>query len=174
LTGHRVSDCFKKKRDQGREQANVAKYIAGGKEEETADVVLMTIDEEEASYLMCEPCNSPSEVVSYSVYLNAKNIECLTCQGCESNKVNGWCGKELCSTQVKEDNHNDDSSSSCSSMPSLMRKEDNCSEDDSEQYYEEPRDHDFAFATNDPSEDMLKYLRKVAIDKGIREHNVDY
>jgi hypothetical protein len=119
-TGHRASDCFKKKRDQGGEQANVAEDKAGGKEEETADVVLMTIDEGEASYLMCEPCNSPSGAVSYLVYLNAKNIECLTCQGCESNEVKGWCGKELCSTQVKEDNHNDDNSFSCSSMPSLM------------------------------------------------------
>jgi hypothetical protein len=136
-------------------------------------VVLTTIDEEDASYLICEPCNFPSEAVSYSVYLNTKNVECLTCQGCESYKVKGWCGKELCSTQVKEDNHNDDNSSSCSSMPSLMQKEDNCSEDDTEQCYEENRDHDFTFATNDPSKDMLKYLRKVSIDKGIREPNVD-
>jgi hypothetical protein len=172
-TGHRASNCFKKKRDQGGEPANVTKDKACGKEEETADVVLMTIDEEEASYPMCEPCNSPSEAVSYSVYLNAKNVECLTCQDFESNEVKDWCGKGLCLTQVKEDNHNDDNSSRFFSMLSLMQKEDNCAEEDSKQYYEENRDHDFAFATNDPSKDMLKYLRKVAIDKGIREPNID-
>ncbi len=46
-----------------------------------------------------------------------------------------------------------------------MQKKDNCSEEDSEQYYEENRDHDFAFTANDPSKDMLEYLRRVAIEK---------
>ena len=54
-TGHRASDCFKKKRDQGGEQqANAAKGKTAEKEE-VADVVLTVIDEEEVNYLMCEP-----------------------------------------------------------------------------------------------------------------------
>jgi hypothetical protein len=123
---------------------------------------------------MCEPFNSASEAVSYSVYPNAKNVECLSYQGCESYKVKGWwCGKELCLIQVKEENQDNDNSSSCSFMPYILQKEDDYSENDSEQYYEENRNHDFAFATNDPSKDMLKYLCKVAIKKGIREPNLD-
>jgi hypothetical protein len=83
-TGHRASDCFKKKREQGGEQANVAKDKNVGKEEEVADVVLTTIDEEEAgqaSCIMCEPCE-----VTYSVYTDRKERECLMCQGCKVYK----------------------------------------------------------------------------------------
>jgi hypothetical protein len=85
---HHASDCFKKKRDQGGEQANAAKGKSN-KKEEVADVVLTVIDKEEVNYLMCKPCDEVGrdKVINYKVYTNARNIECLICEGCEKYLV---------------------------------------------------------------------------------------
>jgi hypothetical protein len=81
-TGHRASDCFKKKRDQGGEQANAAKGKTAENKEVAPDMVLTVIDKEEFNYLMCEPCTEVevAETINYTEYTNAKNIECLTCK----------------------------------------------------------------------------------------------
>jgi hypothetical protein len=54
---------LKKKRDQGREQANVARGNSAEKEEIT-DIVLTTIDKEEVSKLMCKPCNNRAKEIA--------------------------------------------------------------------------------------------------------------
>ncbi len=189
-TGHRASDCFKKKRDQGGEQANAAKGKTAEKEE-IADVVLTVIDEEEANYLKSELCTEVvnAEHINYSVYTNAKNIECLTCEDCKKYLVKGWCGKELCSTQVVGSNDDDsESSDELSSMPPLqVRKgrrwadqEDDSDDDDTE--CEDTPAQDIALVmdnsigraiTDNSIDEMIDYLRLVAIKKGIREPNVD-
>ena len=157
--GHRASDCYKKKKDQKGDQANVAKDKTSDKEEEVVDVVLTTIEEEE-SYEKLQSSNTVTEEISYSVYFNTKNIECLTCEGCENYEVKGWCGNELCSVQLNSD---DGSHSSIdSSQSSLFLKED----------YESD-DNDFAFAVDDSMGIMYHYLRQVAITEGIKEPNVD-
>jgi hypothetical protein len=70
--------------------------------------------------------------VTYSVYIDRKGIKCITCPGCETHGVKGWCGKELCSVPVDGDDDDDGNSHSLddSSMPPLLRREDNCSDDD--------------------------------------------
>jgi hypothetical protein len=81
------------------------------------DVDLTTIDAEEASYMMCKPCN-----VTYSVYTDRKGNKCITCLGCETYDLKGWCGKELYSVPVDggndEDSHSLDDSDS--SVPPLL------------------------------------------------------
>jgi hypothetical protein len=192
-TGHRASDCFKKKRDQGSEQAKAAKGKTTEKEE-VADVVLMVIDEEEANYLKSEPCSTEvetAESINYSVYTNAKNIECLKCEDCKKYLVKGWCGKELCSTQVVGNNNEDNSESSddLSSMPPLqVRKgrswadQEDDSDDNNDTECEDTPDQDIALVvdnsigraiTDNSIDEMIDYLGLVAIKKGIREPNVD-
>jgi hypothetical protein len=88
--------------------------------------VLTVIDEEEVSYLMREPCTEVQvdEAINYTVYTNARKIECLTCDGCEKYLGKGWCGKELCWTQVvgEDDKIN---SSNYLPMPPLQRRKGN-------------------------------------------------
>jgi hypothetical protein len=110
--GHRASDFFKKKRDQGGEQANPAKGKTTEKQK-VADLVLTVIDKEKVNYLMREPGTEAkvAEAIKYSVYTNHENKECLTCEGCKQYLVKGWCGKEVCSTQIVS-NDNDSRSSS--------------------------------------------------------------
>jgi hypothetical protein len=225
-TGHRASDYFKKKRDQGGEQANTAKGKTTGKEE-VADIVLTVIDEEEVNYLMREPCTEVevTETIHYLENTNAKNIACLTCEGCKKYQVKGWCGKELCSTQVVDDDDysgssfdaddvsesssgssmppllvrkgkkwndpdesdDDSESSSGSSMPSLLVRKgkkwkDPDESDDDDTSYEDTPDQDIALVvdnsigramTDNSIDEMIDYIRLVAIKKGIREPNVD-
>jgi hypothetical protein len=143
--------------------------------------VLTVIDEEEVNYLMCEPSTEVevSDTINYTVYTNAKNIECLTCKGCKKYLVKGWCGKELCSTQVVGED-DESVSSNDSSVPPLQRRkgkqwvnpdesdeEDDKSDKDTQEQY-------IALVVDDSSNrQMLDYLCLVAIEKGIREPNID-
>jgi hypothetical protein len=165
------------------------------KEEEVADVVLTTIDAEEASYMMCKPCN-----VNYFVYTDRKGNECLTCLGCETYDVKGWRGKELCSVPVdggndenihslddsdssvplllkRKDNEisqSSDDSDSDFSIPALLKREDDWSDNsDDDAYQDDTQGQDMALVTNDSSSELLDYLHQVAVRKGIREPNVD-
>ena len=179
-TGHRASDCFKKKRDQGGEQANAAK---DSDKDEVADVVLTTLDEDEVNNLMCEPCVEPL-LITYSIYMDEKDIACLTCKGCERFKVKGWCGNELCSVPVDQDDESQDESQ-MSDLPPLLNREDDSSDDGTEEFHQDFRKHcpdndscsqgqDMVFVVNEANEtEMFDYLRLVAIEKGIKEPNVD-
>jgi hypothetical protein len=154
-------------------RVNVAKDKNAGKEEEVADVVLTTIEAEEASYMMCKPCN-----VTYSLYTDRKGNTCLTCQGCETWDVKGWCGKVLCSVPANGGNDKNSHSldDSDSSVPALLKRKDDWSDNDSDNnaYQDDTQGQDMALVTNDSSSELLDYLCQVTIKIDISEPNVDY
>jgi hypothetical protein len=143
--------------------------------------VLTVIDKEEVNYLMSEPRTEvqAAESVNYSVYTNAKGIECLTCESCKHYLVKGWCGKELCSTRVVGED-DESVSSDDSPMPPLQRRKGKQwidpgeSDEDDDESYEDTKEQDIALVVNDSSnEQMLDHLPHVATEKGIREPNID-
>jgi hypothetical protein len=93
--------------------------------------------------------------------------------------VKGWCGKELCSTHVAGED-DESVSSDDSAMPPLQQRKGrqwvnpNESDKDDDESEEDTQEQDNAVVMNNSSDDqMLDYLRLVAIEKGIREPNID-